>query len=109
MLHVLPEQQGSPLRPQVAQVPVAEALAPWQVRPVVQLLAALPPQQISPSAAPQAMHIIALPVPALVVQRAPVSQALFPQQMLPVAPHSTQKPLVSQVAPLLQLFPAQQG
>ena len=75
----------------------------------MQVLAALPPQQISPSAAPQVMHIVALPVPALVVQRAPAAQPLFAQQMLPAAPQSAQKPLASQVAPLLQLFPAQQG
>ena len=72
-------------------------------------LAAVPVQQISPSAAPHAMHIIALPVPALVVQRAPVSQALFAQQTLPEEPQRTQNPLASQVAPLLQLFPAQQA
>ena len=109
MLHVLPVQQGSPAAPQVAQVPVAVALTPWQMRPLVQVLAAVPPQQISPSAAPQATHIIALLAPALVVQRAPVSQTLFAQQTLPAAPQSTQNPLASHVAPALQLLPAQQA
>jgi hypothetical protein len=102
-------QQGSPGPPQVAHIPVAVVVAPSQVRPVAHARAAAPVQQIWPSAAPQAMHIIALPVPALVVQRAPVSQTLFAQQTLPAEPHKAQIPLVSQIAPLLQLLPAQQA
>lgn len=93
----------------MAHIPVDVVLAPSQVRPVAHSLAAVPAQQISPSIAPQATHIIALPVPALVVQRAPVSQTLFAQQTLPAEPQITQNPLVSQVAPLLQLLPAQQA
>jgi hypothetical protein len=108
-LQVLPgAQQGSPGAPQVAHIPVAVVLAPSQVSPVAHALAAAPAQQMSPSAAPHAKHIMGPPAVPLVVHREPSLQVLFAQQTVPGEPHRTQNPLVSQVAPLLQLFPAQQ-
>jgi hypothetical protein len=62
----------SPAAPQAAQVPVAVVLAPWQIRPDPQDVAAGPAQQMSPAAAPHATHTIAVDPPPAVVQRAPV-------------------------------------
>src|SRR6516165_1770193 len=64
---------------------------------------------MSPAAAPHAKHIMALPAPLDVVQRAPVEQVLFAQQIPPGEPHSAQMPAASQTAPGSQLLPAQHG
>jgi hypothetical protein len=82
----------SPGAPQAAHVPVAVPLAPWQMSPEPQAIAAGPAQQMSPAAAPQATQTIAVEPPPAVVQRAPVWQLLLGQQGPFGAPQSTQKP-----------------
>src|SRR5947209_6061791 len=79
------------------------------MRPDAHAVAAAPAQQMSPSTAPQAMHIIAVPAPPVVVHRAPVAQLFAAQQIRPGDPQAAQIPAASQTAPALQLLPAQQG